>query len=84
MAFKITSQPWIEVASTTIGVPDHIFLTLAIGVCDSNSRNLSISTVLCQWEKTVGRHETYELTALERIRARIGSLSRTASLRRFR
>ncbi len=46
MALKITGEPRIKIASSTIGMGYHIFLTLAIGVSDSDDRNLSIPIII--------------------------------------
>lgn len=86
MAFKITGEPWIKIASSTIGMRYHIFLTFTVGVSDSNDGNLSVPKILYFSGQDISEEgpKAYEFTALERIRARMGSPSRTASLSRFR
>ena len=86
MAFKITGEPWIKIASSMIGMRYHIFLTFAVGVSDPNGGNLSVSKIINISGQDISEKgpKAYEFTALERIRARMGSPSRTASLSRFR
>ena len=46
VAFKIAREMWIKIASTMVGMPDNVLLTLTIRISDSNHRNLSVSKIV--------------------------------------
>lgn len=85
MTLEVACKVRVEICSA-IGCGDNINLSLEARISDAHSRSPAVPINCVNYlvpKKVNFSQNAYELTALDRMTARMGSLARSASLRRL-